>query len=100
MEAKLHSNSKDGEVHFVEVGHNVGEFLKGHRLVQGIYLNKGKRHVKRELVQLCRQEDAVNRGSWKRLGHVHDRNRLDDFFELTEKGRQKKQRCGQEGDSG
>lgn len=42
-----------GEVNFVEVGLKVYDFLKDYLLIQGIYLNKGKRVIKKNYVILC-----------------------------------------------
>lgn len=73
-----------------EVGKNIYRFLATHHKIRGIYLNKGKRHVKRNLVELKRTDTAVDQGSWKRGNAINDRNRLDDYFEYTDEGRRKK----------
>lgn len=73
-----------------EVGKGIHKFFAKHHKIRGIYLNKGKRHVKKDLVVLKRQDSAVDQGSWKRGNFIHDRNRLDDYFELTEEGRRKR----------
>ena len=51
-----------------------------------MYLNRGKRDTKRRFVSVIRQKSAFDTGSWKRGSNVHERNRLDDVFELTEEG--------------
>lgn len=89
--AKIHKKSKKGNIYCVEVGEKLREFLDNHQMIQGIYLNKGKRHIKKELVELRRQDNAVDKSSWHRGNNIHERNRLDDFFELTEEGRKKKE---------
>ncbi|XP_063429414.1 uncharacterized protein LOC134712149 isoform X2 [Mytilus trossulus] len=73
-----------------EVGKGIHKFFAKHHKIRGIYLNKGKRHVKKDLVVLKRQDSAVDQGSWKRGNFIHDRNRLDDYFELTEEGQRKR----------
>lgn len=88
--AKIHKSSSNGEVCEVAVGKTVGEFLENHSKIQGIYLNKGKRHIKKDLVKLCRHEYAVDWSSWYRGSNIHERNRLDDSFELTDVGEKKK----------
>ncbi|XP_046575610.1 uncharacterized protein LOC124283662 isoform X2 [Haliotis rubra] len=92
LRAKLHKSADDGEVTHVEVGSAVKTFLRTHPAIRGIYLNKGKRDVKRNLVQMRRETLAVDVGSWQRGTHIHDRNRLDDHFDLTEAGVEKKKR--------
>ncbi|CAC5394140.1 unnamed protein product [Mytilus coruscus] len=73
-----------------EVGKCIHKFFAKHYKIRGIYLNKGKRHVKKDLVVLKRQDSAVDQGSWKRGNFIHDRNKLDDYFELTEEGQRKR----------
>lgn len=73
-----------------EVGKNVYKFLGAHPKIRGIYLNKGKRHVKKNLVELKRNDTAIDQGSWKRGNAINDRNRLDDYFEYTDEGKRKK----------
>ncbi|XP_071079096.1 uncharacterized protein [Haliotis cracherodii] len=92
LRAKLHKSADDGEVTNVDVGLTVKTFLRTHPAIRGIYLNKGKRDVKRNLVKMRRETLAVDVGSWQRGTHIHDRNRLDDHFELTEAGMEKKKR--------
>ncbi|XP_067680678.1 uncharacterized protein [Haliotis asinina] len=92
LRAKLHKSADDGEVTHVEVGSAVKTFLRTHPAIRGIYLNKGKRDVKRNLVRMRRETLAVDVGSWQRGTHIHDRNRLDDHFDLTEAGLEKKRR--------
>lgn len=90
--AKLHKTSMFGEVNFVEVGLKVHDFLKDHPLIQGIYLNKGKRAIKKNYVTLCRQKSVKDSGrlTWKRGTQDQGRNRVDDYFEYTEEGRARK----------
>ncbi|XP_021365762.1 uncharacterized protein LOC110458405 isoform X1 [Mizuhopecten yessoensis] len=88
--AKIHRKSSKGDICCVEVGNTLREFLDNHQMIKGIYLNKGKRHIKKELVQLRRQDNAVDKSSWQRGNNIHERNRLDDYFELTEAGMKKK----------
>lgn len=90
--AKLHKTSMFGEVNFVEVGLKVHDFLKDHPLIQGIYLNKGKRAVKKNYVTLCRQKSVKDSGrlTWKRGTQDQGRNSVDDYFEYTEEGRARK----------
>lgn len=90
--AKLHKSSMFGEVNFVEVGLKVHDFLKEHPLIQGIYLNKGKRAMKKNYVTLCRQKNVGDnvKLSWKRGEQRQGRNCLDDYFEYTEEGRARK----------
>ncbi|XP_041352422.1 uncharacterized protein LOC121370940 isoform X1 [Gigantopelta aegis] len=90
LKANIHKSSCQGEVIYVPVGTALKDFLKTHPLIRGIYLNKGKRDLKRELVALKRQDHAVDTGSWKRGRHIHERNRFDDSFEYTDAGRKKK----------
>lgn len=90
--AKLHKTSMFGEVNFVEVGLKVHDFLKEHPLIQGIYLNKGKRAIKKNYVTLCRQKSVKDSGrlTWKRGTQEQGRNSVDDYFEYTEEGRTRK----------
>ncbi|CAH1791459.1 unnamed protein product [Owenia fusiformis] len=83
----LYRRSKtNGEIVFCSVGEAIKEYFQRHHLIQGIYLNKGKRDVKRQLVSLKRKSGAVDTGRWLRGKTVHERNRLDDLFETTDKG--------------
>ena len=69
------------------MGQGLKQFLATHPLVKGLYLNRGKRDIKRNLVTLERHNKAVDKGSWQR-GHLcHERNRLDDHFAPTVEGR-------------
>ncbi len=86
---KLHRTKADGEIHFISVGEPLKKFLECHPMVQGMYLNRGKRDLKRKFVTVARQQSAVDTGSWKRGSLVHERNRLDDAFVLTEEGMQR-----------
>ena len=88
---KLHRTKAHGEIHFVAVGEALKIFLETHPLIQGMYLNRGKRDTKRKLVSVARQKTAIDTGSWKRGSRVHERNRLDDAFELTEEGKRRKE---------
>ena len=80
LAAKLHKAKSGGEVHFIPVGEPLKMFLERHPLIQGLYLNRGKRDTKRKLVSLARQKTAIDIGSWKRGSNIHERNRLDDAF--------------------
>jgi len=88
---KLHKTSSIGDVFSVDVGTALRAFFKVHDKVKGIHLNKGKRDIKKKLVVLKRQKDAVDKLTWSRSHHTLDRNRLDDSFEMTEDGRKKKE---------
>jgi len=79
---------KDGMVCFAQVGKNAKLWILEHPLVRGIFLNKGKRDVKKKLVNLRRQNSAVDTQSYFRGGIINDRNRLDDYFEFTEEGKE------------
>lgn len=78
------------EIQTVEVGKEIHKFFINHYKIRGIYLNKGKRDIKKKLVLLRRQNTAIDQGSWKRGKFIHDRNRLDDYFEFTEEGQRKR----------
>ena len=91
LSPKLHRTKAHGEIHFVPVGEALKIFLETHPLIQGIYLNRGKRDTKRKLVSVARQKTAIDTGSWKRGSNVHERNRLDDAFELTEEGKRRRE---------
>ena len=81
LSAKMHRKNKPkGEVAHVPVGQGLKKFLATHPLVTGLYLNRGKRDVKRHLVGLQRHNQAVDCGSWQRGSQCHERNRLDDHF--------------------
>lgn len=85
--AKLHRSSRNsGELASVPVGGSLKLFLANHPTLQGLYLNKGKRAIKKKLVQVERDPDAVDISAWKRKDNVAVRNRLDDRFELTPDG--------------
>lgn len=77
---------KDGTVCFAQVGKGAKLWTQEHPLIRGIYLNKGKRDVKRHLVKMKRQPSAVDTGSYLRNGKINDKNRIDDFFEYTKLG--------------
>ncbi len=85
----IHKSKEGGTVHLVPVGIELKEFLKNHELFQRIYLNRGKRDIKKKLVTVARQPWAVDTGSWKRGSKCHERNRLDDMFSLTPEGERK-----------
>ncbi|KAK0041973.1 gephyrin [Biomphalaria pfeifferi] len=86
--AKIHYMKSKGELLYVPVGDSLRSFINEHPMVQGIYLHKGKREIKKQLAQLCRQYDSGDRmTSWRRGKEILERNRFDDFFELTEEGR-------------
>ncbi|ESO94330.1 hypothetical protein LOTGIDRAFT_232559 [Lottia gigantea] len=93
--ARIHNRAdQNKEVSFVPVGQGMIQFLHTHPAIQGIYLNKGKRHIKKNLVNLKRQESAVDKGSWERQGHKLERNRFDDYFEATDQGKEKSEEIG------
>ncbi|KAL3873899.1 hypothetical protein ACJMK2_036978 [Sinanodonta woodiana] len=81
-----------GEVSEVQVGNELKQFLRNHHDLRGIYLHKGKRHVKHKLANLKRQKEAVDTRRWNRGTLVNDRNRFDDMFELTDAGRKQLER--------
>ena len=89
LPAKMHRRQKDEKVYTVPVGQGIKQFLATHPLVKGLYLNRGKRGVKKNLVSLERHNKAVDKGSWQR-GHLcHARNRLDDHFIPTVEGKER-----------
>ena len=81
---------QESEVSFAQVGESAKIFLQKHPLLRGIYLNKGKREVKRHLIQLKRHKSAIDKGSYLRNGKINDKNRIDDMFEYTEEGKRRK----------
>ena len=81
----------ESEVSFAQVGESAKIFLQKHPMLRGIYLNKGKREVKRNLIKLKRHQSAIDKGSYLRNGRVNDKNRIDDMFEYTEEGLKKKE---------
>ena len=89
LPAKMHRKQRrDNEkVYTVPVGNGLKQFLDTHTLVKGLYLNRGKRDIKRNLVSLQRNNEAVDKGSWQRGDRCHARNRLDDLFVPTVEGR-------------
>nr|KAI8735146.1 gephyrin-like [Biomphalaria glabrata] len=90
--AKIHYMKSKGELLYVPVGDSLRSFINEHPMVQGIYLHKGKREIKKQLAQLCRQYDSGDRmTSWRRGKEILERNRFDDFFELTEEGRKEQE---------
>lgn len=96
LKAKVHrKNKEEGELVFVEIGQPLKDYLTTHHLLADIFLNKGKRDIKRNLVQLKRHENAIDVGSWKRGSKVMSRNRLDDCFEVTPEGAQRMQLINQ-----
>ena len=78
------------EISFAQVGESAKIFLQKHPLLRGIYLNKGKREVKRRLIQLKRHKNAIDKGSYLRNGKINDKNRIDDMFDYTVEGKKKK----------
>ena len=90
LQPKLHKrNRTDGDIHYVGVGQGLKRFLGEHSMVRRLYLNRGKRDLKKKLVCVKRQEGAVDTGGWKRGRNFHQRNRLDDMFEVTAEGKAK-----------
>ncbi len=85
----LNKHKDDGEVEFVPVGRDLKVFLANHHLIKGLYLNRGKRQVKHNLVTLQRHNTAIDQGSWQRGKGCHARNRLDDMFVTSRLGKQK-----------
>jgi len=81
---------KDVVVCFAQVGRGAKLWTQEHPLIRGIYLNKGKREVKRHLVQMKRQPSAIDTGSYFRKGRINDKNRIDDYFEYTEVGEERR----------
>ena len=84
-------NKSDSEIDHVNVGKNLKTFLANHTLLKGVYLNRGKRDIKKQFVTLKRNDSAIDQGSWKRGQFCHARNRLDDMFELTPAGQVRQQ---------
>ena len=80
----------ESEISFAQVGESAKIFIQKHPLLHGIYLNKGKREVKRRLIKLKRHKNAIDKGSYLRNGKINDKNRIDDLFEYTEEGKKKK----------
>ena len=71
----------------VPVGPQLLKFLNSHETLKDVCLSRGKRNIKRELVTLERDENAVTKGTWNRGQKVNERCRYDDHFVPTEKGR-------------
>ncbi|XP_013398821.1 uncharacterized protein LOC106165239 isoform X1 [Lingula anatina] len=87
LKAKRNKKLLEGaEIIEVPVGVELKNFLSTHEVLKDTHLVRGKRHVKRSLLHLQRQENAVDTGSWKRGSRVHERNRLDDYFTPTAEG--------------
>ncbi|XP_045171430.2 uncharacterized protein LOC123533700 isoform X2 [Mercenaria mercenaria] len=86
--AKIHS--RDAEVCFAQVGRSAKIWMQEHPQIKGIYLNKGKREVKRNIVSLKRLPTAVDKGSYMRNGRINDKNRIDDGFVFTEEGQSRR----------
>lgn len=86
----LRHKTYESEVSFAQVGESAKIFLQKHPLLHGIYLNKGKREVKRNLIKLKRHQCAIDKGSYLRNGRINDKNRIDDMFEYTEEGKKRK----------
>ena len=83
------SSTKGVESYAVSTGSALKLFLANHPILMGLYMNKGKRQVKRHLVKVVRDVEAVDCGSWTRGANIMMRNRLDDHFVLTEDGQKK-----------
>lgn len=101
--AKIHKvrSRVHGELTYVAIGKAFSDFVDTHSLLKGINLYKGKRDIKKQYICLRRQSDAIVRtDSWKRAKAIQERNRLDDFFVLTEVGccEQKQVLCGKKRD--
>lgn len=86
--AKIHA--REAEVCFAQVGKSARIWTQEHPQIKGIYLNKGKRQVKRELVELRREATAIDRGSYMRNGLINDKNRIDDGFVFTAVGQRRR----------
>ena len=86
----LSHKKHESEVSFAQVGESAKIFVQKHPMLRGIYLNKGKREVKRNLIKLKRHQSAIDMGSYLRNGRVNDKNRIDDMFHYTEEGLKKK----------
>lgn len=90
--AKIHNIRQHGELLYVPVGKSFKEFIKEHPMIQGIYLHKGKREIKKQLAQLCRQYDVSDKmTTWRRGSEILERNCFDDYFELTETGKKEQE---------
>jgi hypothetical protein len=76
-----------GEICFVKAGPHLKQLLNSHPMLRNLYLNRGKRDVKKHLVTPKHLQTAVDTGSWQRGKNIHQRNRLDDLFVYTEAGR-------------
>ena len=87
--AKIHSRD-NAEVCFAQVGRSAKIWTQEHPQIRGIYLNKGKREVKRNIVTLKRLPTAVDKGSYLRNGKVNDKNRIDDGFVFTSEGQRRR----------
>lgn len=86
--AKIHNVKQQGELLYVPVGEPFKAFIREHPLIQGIYLHKGKREIKKQLAQLCHQCDVSDKmTTWRRGKEILERNCFDDYFELTEEGK-------------
>ncbi|XP_070569447.1 uncharacterized protein [Ptychodera flava] len=70
----------------VTVGTPLKDFLTSHPSLKDVTLHRGKRDIKRDLVIMERHNTAVDKGSWQRGQHVHERNRYDDHFVATANG--------------
>ena len=84
--AKIHNMKRIGEIFYISVGASFSCFLQEHPMIQGVHLHKGKRKIKHQLVHLCRKENLKGKLTWNRGKDSLERNRFDDFFELTDKG--------------
>ncbi|XP_078590550.1 uncharacterized protein LOC144870391 isoform X1 [Branchiostoma floridae x Branchiostoma japonicum] len=85
--SKRRKSKKAGdEYEYIGVGQPLKTFLMARDGLKEISLNRGKRDVKRNLVGMQRQNNAVDKGNWQRGKVIHERCRYDDFFVPTEEG--------------
>ena len=78
-------------VHKIQAGKPLNTFLRTCALLTDITLSRGKRNVKRHLVTRQRGDQEVDTGIWKRGEQVQERNRVDDLFAPTDKGRKEQE---------
>lgn len=91
LNTKPKRHTREAEVCFAQVGKSAKIWTQEHPQVRGIYLNKGKREVKRKLVTMKRQPTALDKGSYIRNGRINDKNRIDDYFVFTEEGSKRRE---------
>ncbi|XP_066281590.1 uncharacterized protein [Branchiostoma lanceolatum] len=85
--SKRRKSKKAGdEYEYIGVGQPLKTFLMARDGLKEISLNRGKRDVKRNLVGMQRQNNAVDKGNWQRGKVIHERCRYDDYFVPTEEG--------------